>query len=208
MGDASNLVSIIAGELLQKAEHLLRMGLHPSDIVQGYEVASAKALEILEGTRHDILTIYRICCLELRFLTCDVSYIELSVEEIKSVQTKEDLFKAVRSSIAAKQYGNEDMLTDLVCEAAIAVMPKEASNFNVDNVRVVKIMGSSLYESRVVKGMVFGRSPEGKDLDQVSMKTGRRSKGLGLTTMPLCLYLTRCYHQRQEGQGCHFHLPS
>lgn len=49
MGDASNLVSIIAGELLQKAEHLLRMGLHPSDIVQGYEVASAKALEILEG---------------------------------------------------------------------------------------------------------------------------------------------------------------
>ncbi|KAF9287570.1 T-complex protein 1 theta subunit [Linnemannia elongata] len=134
MGDASNLVSIIAGELLQKAEHLLRMGLHPSDIVQGYEVASAKALEILE---------------------------ELSVEQIKSVQTKEDLFKAVRSSIAAKQYGNEDMLTDLVCEAAIAVMPKDASNFNVDNVRVVKIMGSSLYESRVIKGMVFGRSPEG-----------------------------------------------
>lgn len=87
--------------------------------------------------------------------------LELSVEEIKSVQTKEDLFKAVRSSIAAKQYGNEDMLTDLVCEAAIAVMPKDASNFNVDNVRVVKIMGSSLYESRVIKGMVFGRSPEG-----------------------------------------------
>ena len=50
MGDASNLVSIIAGELLRKAEHLLRMGLHPSEIVQGYEVASAKALEILEGT--------------------------------------------------------------------------------------------------------------------------------------------------------------
>lgn len=49
MGDASNLVSIIAGELLQKAENLLRMGLHPSDIVQGYEVASTKALEILEG---------------------------------------------------------------------------------------------------------------------------------------------------------------
>lgn len=110
-------------------------------------------------------------------MTC--LYIELSVEEIKSVQTKEDLFKAVRSSIAAKQYGNEDMLTDLVCEAAIAVMPKDASNFNVDNVRVVKIMGSSLYESRVVKGMVFGRSPEGKNLDQVNVKTGRRSKGIG-----------------------------
>lgn len=49
MGDASNLVSIIAGELLRKAEHLLRLGLHPSDIVQGYEVALGKTLEIIEG---------------------------------------------------------------------------------------------------------------------------------------------------------------
>ena len=84
------------------------------------------------------------------------------MEEIKDVQSKESLLKAVRPAIAAKQYGNEDLLADLVCDAAIAVMPKNATNFNVDNIRVVKIMGSSLYESRVVKGMVFGRSPEGK----------------------------------------------
>lgn len=182
MGDASNLVSIIAGELLQKAEHLLRMGLHPSDIVQGYEVASAKALEILEGMAQvfDLQLHGRLICIffwvdpkpSLQFrqeagIDPDFSsllffpLLELSVEQIKNVQTKEDLFKAVRSSIAAKQYGNEDMLTDLVCEAALAVMPKDASNFNVDNIRVVKIMGSSLYESRVIKGMVFGRSPEG-----------------------------------------------
>jgi len=78
------------------------------------------------------------------------------------VQSKEGLAKAVRSSIASKQFGNEDLLTDLVSEAALAVMPKDPSNFNVDNVRIVKIMGSSLYESRVIKGMVFGRSPEGR----------------------------------------------
>lgn len=78
------------------------------------------------------------------------------------MQSKEGLAKAVRSSIASKQFGNEDLLTDLVSEAALAVMPKDPSNFNVDNVRIVKIMGSSLYESRVIKGMVFGRSPEGR----------------------------------------------
>lgn len=33
--------------------------------------------------------------------------------------------------------------------------------FNVDNVRVVKIMGGGLSQSRVVRGMVFGREPEG-----------------------------------------------
>jgi len=44
MGDATNLVLILAGELLKKAEPLLVMGLHPSEVIQGYELASIKAL--------------------------------------------------------------------------------------------------------------------------------------------------------------------
>jgi T-complex protein 1 subunit theta len=39
-------------------------------------------------------------------------------------------------------------------------MPKTVKNFNVDNVRVVKILGGNINESRVVKGMVLGREPE------------------------------------------------
>ena len=49
MGDATNTVIIFAGELLKKAEHLLIMGLHPSEIIQGYELACTKALAELEG---------------------------------------------------------------------------------------------------------------------------------------------------------------
>lgn len=49
MGDATNLVIILAGELLRKAEDLLRMGLKSSDIVQGYEMAQKYALDALEG---------------------------------------------------------------------------------------------------------------------------------------------------------------
>lgn len=48
MGDATNLVLIFAGELLKKAEHLIIMGLHPNDVLQGYELACAKALAELE----------------------------------------------------------------------------------------------------------------------------------------------------------------
>ena len=40
-------------------------------------------------------------------------------------------------------------------------MPSNPKNFNVDNVRVVKIMGGNLSASKVVQGMVFGREPEG-----------------------------------------------
>lgn len=49
MGDATNTVIILAGELLKRAEHLLIMGLHPSEITKGYEIASVKALEVLES---------------------------------------------------------------------------------------------------------------------------------------------------------------
>lgn len=49
MGDATNMVIILAGELLRKAEDLLRMGLKTSDIVQGYEIAQGFALSTLEG---------------------------------------------------------------------------------------------------------------------------------------------------------------
>ena len=48
MGDATNLVIVLAGELLRKAEDLLRMGLKTSDIVIGYEKAQKFALETLE----------------------------------------------------------------------------------------------------------------------------------------------------------------
>jgi T-complex protein 1 subunit theta len=49
MGDATNLVIVLAGELLKKAEELIRMGLKTSDIVLGYEKAQLAALQTLEG---------------------------------------------------------------------------------------------------------------------------------------------------------------
>ena len=56
MGDATNMVMILAGELLKKAEELIRMGLKTSDIVLGYEKAQIATLQALEGT--DTLKIF------------------------------------------------------------------------------------------------------------------------------------------------------
>jgi T-complex protein 1 subunit theta len=50
MGDATNTVLILAGELLKRAENLLIMGLHPSEVIKGYELACTKALAELECT--------------------------------------------------------------------------------------------------------------------------------------------------------------
>ncbi|KAL9537266.1 T-complex protein 1 subunit theta [Mucor bainieri] len=134
LGDNTNLVIVFAGELLQKAADLLKLGLHPSEIVQGYELARDRALSIIE---------------------------ELSVDKIESLTDRDQLLKTIKATISSKQYGYEEFLGDLVVEAALNIMPKNPKDFNVDNVRVVKVMGSSIHESRVVRGMVFGREPEG-----------------------------------------------
>lgn len=82
---------------------------------------------------------------------------DLVVDKVESFES--DLLKAVKPVIAAKQYGVESTISRLVVDA-IKLIIKNGS-FNVDNVRVVKIMGSSLSQSQVVKGMVFPREPEG-----------------------------------------------
>ncbi|KAK4459487.1 chaperonin Cpn60/TCP-1 family [Cladorrhinum samala] len=151
MGDATNLVIVLAGELLKKAEELLRMGLKTSDIVTGYERAQKIALDFLD---------------------------ELEVDKVENLQSQEELSKAIRTVIASKQNGNEVFLANLVAEAVLAVLPKNPANFNVDNIRVVKIMGSSLEQSRVVKGMVFPKEPDG------SVKKAKKAK-VGVFTCPI-----------------------
>jgi len=52
--------------------------------------------------------------------------------------------KAMKPVITSKQYGNEDFLAELITKACLSVYP-QTGNFNVDNIRVQKIMGSGLY---------------------------------------------------------------
>lgn len=145
MGDATNMVIVFAGELLKKAEELLRMGLKTSEIVQGYERAGKFALAALE---------------------------ELEVDKVENIRDQAELAKAIRTVVAAKQSGSEDFLANLVAEAVLAVLPKNPYNFNIDNIRVVKIMGGAMEQSRVVKGMVFGREPDGTIKKAVKAKVG------------------------------------
>ncbi|KAI1611435.1 T-complex protein 1 theta subunit [Exophiala viscosa] len=134
MGDGTNMVIVLAGELLKKAEELIRMGLKTSDIVSGYEKAQTYALKSLQ---------------------------DLEVDRLSELRSVDELCKALRTVVAAKQSGSEDVVSRLIAEAVLAVLPKNPANFNVDNIRVVKIMGGDLSSSKVVKGMVLGREPDG-----------------------------------------------
>ena len=61
-------------------------------------------------------------------------------------------------------YGMEDFFAPLVAKACLQVMPAGARTFNVDNVRVNKIIGGSFGMSTLVNGMVVPRDTEGAAL--------------------------------------------
>lgn len=108
-GDGTNLVISLAGELLTQAEHLIKMGLHPSEILIGFEKGSKKALEMLE---------------------------ELTCFKADNLRDKTQLVRCITSTIASKQFGLEDFLSGLIADACIHAMPDKLSKFNIDNVRV------------------------------------------------------------------------
>jgi len=143
IGDATNFVIIFAGALLRAAEDLLRMGLKPTEVAEGYEIALTKALEILPT---------------------------LSCYEVTNTRDEESVKKAIRTGVMSKQYGNEDFLADLITKACISILPDKETQFNVDNVRVCKILGSGLFNSQVVNGMVFKRQAESTIIKKDSCK--------------------------------------
>lgn len=130
IGDGANLTVSFAGELLQGAEDLIRMGLHPSEIIIGYTKAINKVVEILEGLVE-------------------------SGSDTMDVRNRDEVILRMKAAVASKQYGQEDVLCPLIADACIQVCPKNPVNFNVDNVRVAKLVGGGLHNCTTVKGMVL-----------------------------------------------------
>ncbi|MBA0619341.1 hypothetical protein Godav_028529 [Gossypium davidsonii] len=130
IGDGANLTISFAGELLQNAEELVRTGLHPSEIISGYTKAITKTLEILE------------------------ELVEKGSETM-DVRNKEQVVSRMKAAVASKQYGLEDILSSHIADACIQVCPKNPVNFDVDNVRVSKLVGGVLHNCTVIRGMVL-----------------------------------------------------
>lgn len=133
VGDGTNFVLVFAGALLDMAEELLRMGLSVSEVIEGYEMACKHALEILP---------------------------DLVCSSAKNLRDVEEVAALLRTSVMSKQYGSEIFLSRLIAEACVSIL-SESGHFNVDNIRVCKILGSGMCASSVLHGMVFKKETEG-----------------------------------------------
>uniref|UniRef100_A0A0K0DL20 T-complex protein 1 subunit theta n=1 Tax=Angiostrongylus cantonensis TaxID=6313 RepID=A0A0K0DL20_ANGCA len=139
IGDNTNTVVILATALLEHGAELINMGLTPQEIAAGYEHAVEKALEILPS-----LVVQEAADLrDLSMVRCYMCFF-------------------LRSAITSKQYDNEEIIADLVAKACVQTVPKNSFNFNVDNIRICKLLGSGVNSSMVMNGMVFKRGAEGE----------------------------------------------
>lgn len=82
----------------------------------------------------------------------------LKVDNVKDTTLASN---ALKTAVGSHLYGFQDLLAPRISEACIQVTPKVATNFNVDNVRVAKIVGGGVSDTEVVKGFVLARGAEG-----------------------------------------------
>lgn len=130
-GDGTTTAVILAGELLNKAEELIEKNVHPTIIIDGYQKASEKALEVLEK-------------------------IAIPTES----NTEEYLKKAAMTSMASKLVAeHRQHLADLAVKAILEVAEKEDGKYkaDVDDVKVEKKPGESLTETKLIQGIVLDK---------------------------------------------------
>ena len=136
VGDGTNLVISLAGDLLANAADLIKEGLQPLEVATGYQKAAQLALDHMPSLIH-------------------------AGSDQLNVRDQAATAQRLKASISTKQFGFEDVLAPLVARACISVLPKSSKSFNVDNVRVCKLIGGMLSDSTVVKGLVIPRGTEG-----------------------------------------------
>ncbi len=130
-GDGTTSAVILAGELLKRAESLIEQNIHPTIISQGYRLASAKALELLQGISQSV-----------------------------SVSDQETLKRIAVTSMASKSVSfNREMLGDIAVKAVAAVAEKKGDSYSVDldNVQLIKKQGGSMTDTQLIEGVIVDK---------------------------------------------------
>ena len=131
VGDGTTSSVVFGGALLARAEDLLKKDVHPSVIIEGYQAAAEKTLEI---------------------------YAEMA-KKIKP-DDRETLLKIATTSMQSKLISEDsDVLSKVVVDAILRVATKKAETYSVDleNIKVEKKAGGSITDTQIIKGIVLDK---------------------------------------------------
>jgi len=131
VGDGTTSSVVFAGALLEKAEKLLEKDVHSTVIIDGYEAASTKALELL---------------------------VELA--KVIKPDDRESLIKIAKTSMQSKLVSEDSVpLSKLVVDAILKIVEIDDDKHSVDldNLKVEKKAGGSIDDTSLINGIVLDK---------------------------------------------------
>lgn len=148
VGDGTTSAVVLAGALIEKAEELISKEVHPTVIVEGYQMASERAIEFLR----DAAT---------------------KLNDPAGEKDKETLLTVAKTSMASKLVSGESAdLAKIVVQAVLNVAEERIDEregetrqqqqqkkfrIDVDNIKVEKKAGGSLSDTQLIYGIVLDK---------------------------------------------------
>lgn len=131
VGDGTTSSVVFAGALLARAGDLLKKDVHSSVIIEGYQAAAEKTLEILSEIAKKIKPDDK------------VALQNISTTSMQSKLVSED----------------SDILTPLVVDAILSIATKKGDEYSVDldNLKVEKKAGASIQDTQLIQGIVLDK---------------------------------------------------
>ncbi|TID28042.1 hypothetical protein CANINC_002723 [Pichia inconspicua] len=126
-GDGTTSVVVITGALLGAAQNLLDKGIHPTIISEAFQRAAKRSCEIFLDMSHKI-----------------------------SLEDRESLIKAANTSLSSKIVAqHSSLLGPIAVDAVLKVVKKDASNVDLNDIRLVKKVGGTIDDTEMIDGVVL-----------------------------------------------------
>jgi thermosome len=131
VGDGTTTAVVLAGELLSKAQVLMDKDVHPTVIIDGYQIAAGKALDFLEK-------------------------LAIKVNPTDKVMLKKVAKVALASKLLAE---HKEYVADMAVRAVLQVAEKTATGYraDVDDIKVEKKPGGSLTDTVLLQGVLLDK---------------------------------------------------
>jgi len=131
VGDGTTSSVVFAGALLEKAEKLLEKDVHSTVIIDGYQAASEKALELLAKLAKTV-----------------------------KPDDRESLIKIAKTSMQSKLVSEDSApLSKLVVDSILKIAEKDGDKYSIDldNLKVEKKAGGSIDDTSLINGIVLDK---------------------------------------------------
>ncbi|MFN4045849.1 MAG: thermosome subunit beta [Acidilobaceae archaeon] len=134
VGDGTTSVVVLAGTLLERAEKLLDENIHPTIIINGFTKALRESLAFLDKIAYPV-----------------------------NVEDDASLRKIVETTLASKHIGHgpeRAKIADMILESIRIIAEKRPDgtyNVDLDNVKIEKKKGGSIFDSKIIRGIVLDK---------------------------------------------------